>query len=263
MPSRSSLLHLARTITAFTLLIALVGGCLHSSPRKTLRIGLSPDAPPMVFLQNGELAGIEITLGQMLSKSLKREPQWVQLKWPDLIPALEANQIDIIMSGMSITEERAESILFTSPYMDVGQLVAIRWSDLQQRSDPRSMKAPGTRIGVGKGTTGETLVADRFPAAQIVSFDHTAGLVDGLRLGEVDFIVHDAPTIWHITAEPGGGDLIGLFRPLNQEFLAWAVAPQQLELKKKIDTLISEWKQEGQLDAAFNQWIPIRVNVGH
>ena len=109
MPSRSSLLHLARTITAFTLLIALAGGCLHSSPRKTLRIGLSPDAPPMVFLQNGELAGIEITLGQMLSKSLKREPQWVQLKWPDLIPALEANQIDIIMSGMSITEEVFQS----------------------------------------------------------------------------------------------------------------------------------------------------------
>ena len=215
----------------------------------------------MAFLQNGELAGVEVTLGQMLSKALDREPQWFQLKWSDLIPALKANQIDIIMSGMSITEERAETVLFTTAYRDVGQLVAIRWSDLQARSDPRSMKKPGSRIGVGRDTTGELLVTNRFPAAQIVPFDHTAELVAGLRDGKVDFIVHDAPTIWHITAETGGDDLVGLFRPLNQEFLAWAVAPDKRELKKEIDALIAEWKQNGQLDAAFNQWIPIQVNV--
>ena len=263
MASRSSLLHLVQNIATFFCVAAFAGACLHIPPRETLRIGLTPDAPPMAFLENGELAGVEVTLGQMLSKALDREPKWVQLKWQDLIPALKANQIDLIMSGMSITEERAETVLFTTPYMKVGQTVAIRWSDLQERSDPRTMKTPRTRIGVGRDTTGERLVADRFPAAQIIPFDHTAGLVAGLRQGEVDYIVHDAPTIWHITAEPGGGDLIGLFRPLNQEFLAWAVAPQQPELKNQIDPLIQKWKQDGQLDAAFNRWIPIRVNVGH
>ena len=262
MPARSSFPQMLRNIVAVIFVAGFAGACLHSSPREALRIGVTPDAPPMVFLQDGKLAGVEVTLGHMLSKALGREPKWIQLKWQDLIGALKANQIDIIMSGMSITEERSEHVLFTTPYWDVGQLVAIRWSDLQERSDPRSMKTPGARIGVGRDTTGERLVRNRFPAAQSVPFDHTTELVAGLRDGRVDFMVHDAPTIWHITAEPGGDDLVGLFRPLNQEFLAWAVASDKRELKNEIDALIAEWKQDGQLDAVFNQWIPIQVNVG-
>ncbi|MCH2186954.1 ABC transporter substrate-binding protein, partial [Myxococcota bacterium] len=183
MPSRSSFLHLGRSLAGLAFLFTFAGACLHTPGRETLRIGVSPDTPPMAFLENGELRGIEITLGQMLAKELNRKTQWVQLEWPDLISALKNDQIDIIMSGMSITEERAEEILFTSPYMEIGQLVAIRWSDIQQRSDQRSIKAPGARIGVGKATTGEALVKQRFPDAQTVPFDHTAELIAGLRQG--------------------------------------------------------------------------------
>ena len=262
MPTRLPLLSLAPALASIACLAIFSSACVHSSPREPLRIGLSPDSPPMAFLENGELAGIEVTLGQMLSDALDRQPQWIQLEWQELIPALKADRIDIIMSGMSITDERAEEVLFSSPYMEVGQLVAIRWSDIQSRSNSRSMKVSGARIGVGQATTGESLVIQRFPDAQIIPFAHTEGLIEALRQGKVDFIVHDAPTIWHITAAPSGEDFVGLFRPLNQEYLAWAVSPEQPELKKKIDGLIEQWEQDKKLKTVFNQWIPIRVNVG-
>src|SRR5512137_1243580 len=96
--------------------IAILLSCLSSigpllaqerlSEAGTLRVGVSPVFPPMVFRQGKELAGVEVDLARALGEKLGRKVIFVELPWEDQVEALNAGRIDIIMSSMSITMPR-------------------------------------------------------------------------------------------------------------------------------------------------------------
>ena len=80
-----------------------------------LRVGITPDFPPVIFKQAGKLAGVEVDFADLLSRELGRQVKFVELKRDDQISALLEGRTDIIMSGMSVTEPREIRIDFTSP----------------------------------------------------------------------------------------------------------------------------------------------------
>ena len=82
---------------------------------KDLRVGVAPDSPPLIYMDKGKLSGIEIAAAESLGKLMDRKIKYVEKPFNDLIPALESGEIDIIMSGMSITEERAKQVNFSKP----------------------------------------------------------------------------------------------------------------------------------------------------
>src|SRR5258708_11871996 len=73
---------------------------------KTLRVGITPDYPPLVFGQAGAVAGAEIDLARALAKELNRPVEFITLQRDDLINAIQDGRIDIVMSGMSVTKTR-------------------------------------------------------------------------------------------------------------------------------------------------------------
>ena len=227
-----------------------------------LRIGVTPNYPPIVFRAGNRLVGVEPELGAMLAAHLGRRPQWVDLAWGELIPSLERGDVDVVMSGMSITEERAERVLFSDPYLRVGQLGLIRRSDLDRFGQPAAIRRPGARVGYVRGTTGQALVERELAGAEPVAFEDAAAGVQGLRAHEIDFFVHDAPTIWRVTMDAQGDDVVGLFRPLSDEQLAWAVARGDVALKRQLDAALAEWRATSRLEPVLNRWIPVRVQVG-
>jgi len=91
-----------------------------------LRVGVTPNAPPMIFKQGEALTGVEAELAQALGSDLGRKIVFVELKWEDLIDALCENRIDIIMSAMSITLSRSYRVAFTDPYLNIGQIALTR-----------------------------------------------------------------------------------------------------------------------------------------
>jgi ABC-type amino acid transport substrate-binding protein len=72
-----------------------------------LKVGMSPDYPPLAFKQEGRVVGIEADNIQALSNLIGQKLRVVEMPFAQLIPALQAGEIDIIMSGLSVTEERA------------------------------------------------------------------------------------------------------------------------------------------------------------
>src|SRR5215831_6165331 len=82
-----------------------------------LRVGLAPQYPPIAFTQDGRVTGLEVDCAHGVAGELGRQVTFIELDWDALIPALEAGQIDIIMSGMSITDARAQRVWFVSPYL--------------------------------------------------------------------------------------------------------------------------------------------------
>jgi polar amino acid transport system substrate-binding protein len=88
------------------------------APKPALRIGMTPNYPPLVFKREGAVVGIEADFAARLGQFLQRKIELVELPWPLLIPALQQGHIDVIMSGMSVTPERERTVLFAEPYLE-------------------------------------------------------------------------------------------------------------------------------------------------
>jgi ABC-type amino acid transport substrate-binding protein len=258
----------ARTILigcfALIFCVALVGcaglgGGIGNGP--PLRVGVSPDYPPVIFESEGEIVGIEADLARIVGESLNRPIEFSRYPFSELLDALERGEIDIVMSGLSVTPEREERVQFTVPYMEVGQLAVIRSRDIARFGRIQGIRRIGARIGYQLGTTGETFAATNLPRAASFGFENVEAGLRSLRADRIDYFIHDAPTVWRLTGNLENRDLHGLYRPLTKEHLAWAVRRDDSELRRVLDVTLSHWKREGLIHPIVQRWIPVRVTI--
>jgi polar amino acid transport system substrate-binding protein len=249
--------------------LLLLLGCSASENRpaqpeaveEVLRVGVTPNYAPLVFKEDGEIKGIEADLAHKFSKESGVRIVFQELPWADLIPALREGRIDVIMSGMSITADRAELISFTVPYLHVGQMVLIRKDDYLQLVEPGAMSRAGSRVGYQTGTTGEKYARASLGEAELVGVADAAEGIAALRAERIDFFLHDAPTVWRTTGRQRteNDDLLGLYTPLTDEYLAWAVRLEDEDtLGDQLSDALLRWQGTGQLKRVFDRWITVR-----
>src|SRR5690349_13953291 len=103
-----------RLLIAAAALAMLIGG----ANAQQVRIASEGAYAPWNFIDEatGQLAGFEIDLGNELCKRAQMDCVWIQNAWDSMIPNLNAGNYDAIMAGMSITDERKQSIDFTQNY---------------------------------------------------------------------------------------------------------------------------------------------------
>ena len=117
----------------FLILVALLfAGCATTQPaapvdnRGALRVGITPDYPPMIFKQGDRITGAEAHFALRLAEGLGKTVQYVELRWDQQISALMEGKTDLIMSGMTITDARKARIDFTDPYLKSGLVTLMR-----------------------------------------------------------------------------------------------------------------------------------------
>lgn len=228
---------------------------------KDLRVGIAPDAPPFAYLENGKLTGIEVAAAESLGKLLNRDVEFIETAFPELIPALESGKIDIIMSGMSITDDRSQRVSFTKSYMDAGQMAIIRFEDAGRLGFKGSIFRPGSKVAVEKGTTGEAFSSQHLRKAEVTVYATLAESLDKLRQREVDFLIHDAPVSWSLANNRDTQDLMSLNHAMTEEHLAWAVSKNNPELLTAVNKNLDELQSRGIIRAIIKQWIPVTVEV--
>ena len=242
-------------------LLGLLGGCA-SGP--DLRVGIAPNYPPLACMQNGVLAGVEPDLAQQLARQTGRSIRYEVIPFDRLNPALQAGQLDLIMAGMSITAERQRQVSFTDSYLKVGQMLLIREKEIKRF--PRALfdQSAGVRIGVEKGSTGEQYALKTFAWGGVTHFDTTEAGVRALEQGSIDCFVHDAPTVWRFSADLATQHqgLVGLFEPLTDEPLAWAVRKNDPALLEQLNQELARMRREGRLQEILSKWIKTQVLVG-
>jgi len=252
----------------FVLLALFFGACgtlrTESKPKELppapLRVGVFPYYPPMIFKEKNQVKGAEADLAVRLAKALGREADFFELGWDRLIPALMENKIDIIMSGMTITEARKARVNFTHPYIKIGLMTLMRAEDASQFDSLASIRESFSTIGVVKGTTGETFVRKNFSkAANIISFQKANEASKLLIQRRIDLFVHDGPSIIWLVSE-NEGVLKGYWEPLNEEYLGWAVNREDPDLLLKANSILSNWEKEGTLKEVLTLWLPYLKN---
>jgi polar amino acid transport system substrate-binding protein len=178
---------------------------------------MAPNYPPIIFKQQGRLTGLEADLARGLDGELGRRVELVELDWEDLIPALEDGRIDVIMSGMSITEARAQHVRFVTHYLRIGQMAIIRKADSLLLGSPSMLADTTRRVGFSAGTTGATYVKENMPQAEQVPMTSADAALDALRAGTIDAFIHDAVTAWRVGENESTDTLTTTFSPLTEE----------------------------------------------
>jgi len=254
-----------RSLSAFVILALTFSACSTFSSKEkgepgVMRVGINTSYPPLGFEQDGKVQGVEADFAQMLGKQLGKEIRFVPLPLKDLIPALEKDRIDIIMAGMSVTEARAKKVAFCEPYARVGQMALVRKEDYNKYRAANALNWPTSRVGVKDHSTGERFAKQSLGAAKVVEFNTVDEGIAALRAGQVDFFIHDAPTIWRVAGSPlkADPDLAGLYTPLTEEYLAWAVRKDDTATREQLNAIVAKWKTDGQIQTVLDKWVPIR-----
>ena len=227
----------------------------------SLRVGVNPEYPPLVFKKEGRLVGIEPDNARAVGEIIGRKIQWVEMPFEKLIPSLLAGDIDVIMSGFSVTAARSAQVMYADSYMLVGQMAILHRDKLARFAQPWSIYRPGVRIGVEPGTTGAAFAERELKEAKIVPVQDSGVAFAALREDKIDLYIHDAPTSWQLATNQDNADLLSLYSPLTEEMLAWAVRPDDAILAGELNRALRTMKANGTLQYILNRWIPVRVEV--
>ena len=228
---------------------------------QVLKVGLSPDYPPLQYKQDGRIVGVEPDNARAVAKILGRELALFEYPFDELIPALEQGRIDVIMSGLSVTAERSQRVAFAEPYLQVGQMAILHRDRIGSFAQPWAIYNEGVRVGVEPGTTGAAFAERELTDAVVSYFANPTAAFAGLRADEIDLYIHDAPTAWQLANSMDTDDLISTYKPLTTEYLAWAVRNDDEQLLTDLSRALREMRSSGTLQYIINRWIPVQIQV--
>ena len=231
----------------------------------SLKVGVSVNSPPFVYLQGKQPVGLEPELASELGKFLKRPVRFVEVKWIDQIPTLLEGRTDIIMSGMSITAMREARIAFSDSYLKTGQMAMVRREDKNRYSQGYAtvlQQAPTKVIGAVKGTTGEQFVLKDLGTAKKIRLFNTSSeginaLTATFETRRIDILIHDGPILISELAERQSIDLALVPSLLTEEYLAWGIRKNDPELLESVNRFLKTMKENGRLVSIVQRWIPL------
>jgi polar amino acid transport system substrate-binding protein len=257
------------------LITCVIAGCAtttdsrvaeHALPQVTepapppLLVGITPNNPPMIFKLQGRITGLETDLAKRLGAELNRPVEFVELPWEQQIDALLYGRIDIIMSGMTITEARKVRINFTIPYLKSGLVAAVRASDESKYKTVENIIGSHDSVGVMEGTTSEAFVRKNMPKSQrILVLKKLSDAALELKDRRIDIFIYDAPAIVWLVSE-NEATLRGVWKPLNEEYLGWGVRRDDKEFLAHVDAILTRWKSDGTLKEVILKWLPYWKN---
>lgn len=237
----------------FILSFGLVGcGKQEAKPAKILKVGSEAAFAPFEFQDEGskDYVGFDIDLIKAIGKQMGSEVQIQNMGFDGLIPALEADNIDVAISAMTITEERAKKVSFSKPYYKSGLTMVVR-------TDNTNIKTfndlEGKKVAVQIGTTGAD-EAKKLKNAQIREFNSAPESFLELKAGGVDAVVNDRPVNEYYIAKAGGKDAKIVGEPLTAEDYGIAASSKNKELVAQIDKALDELKKNGEYEKIYVKW---------
>ncbi len=222
-----------------------------------LRVGVSTNAPPLIYKNRNKIMGLEADFAKKLGKFTGKKVEFIELDWDSQIPALKNNKIDIIMSAMSITQPRQYRISFTNPYLRSGQILLVRLNEKARFSTGIfSLMNSNHVIGTVKNTTGDLFITSTINGVEVKRFNNSANAVQALIDKRIDAFVYDAPMVCHYAAINENAKLTPILTLATEEYLAWGISKENPELLEQANAFIAELKDEQQLQQMVRNRIP-------
>jgi ABC-type amino acid transport substrate-binding protein len=219
-----------------------------------LRVGMDATYRPFEFVgEDGQITGVSVEIGRRIAAELGREVVFENIQFDGLVTALKTGAIDLIISSMTATPERRKSLLFSEPYVRTGLSVLVAAdSPLQAAGD---LTAPGRRLVVRIGTTGESWCAEHCKDAVLVRLDSDAACVLEVINGTVDGWVYDQISVLnHHRQHPRRTRAI--LEPLRVEQWAVGMRPsEQAETVQAVNRALAGMRADGTFSALAERFL--------
>jgi len=233
----------------------LAGALDEIVKRGTLRVGTNPGYMPFELTnQRGEIVGFDIDMANSMAKSMGVELELVPIAWDGIIAGLLTDKFDIIISGMTLTQERNLRINFAQPYIVIGQSVLVNNKHESTIRDYRDLNDPKYTIGSMLGTTGEKAAKRMISNAKYISYETEQEGVLEVVNGKIDAFVYDLPYNAIAKIQRGGGKVYHLDEPFTYEPLAWAVRQGDVDFLNWLNNYLFQVKNDGTYEHIFNKW---------
>jgi polar amino acid transport system substrate-binding protein len=252
-------------VLCFTVLPAALGADIELAKKSTLeeildrgelRVGFEAGYLPFEMAdKKGNFIGFDIDVAKEMAKAMGVKFVPVNTAWDGIIPALVTKKFDILISGMTITQERNLKINFADPYIIVGQTILLNKKHEGKITSYKDLNDPKYIITSKLGTTGEQAIKRLIPRATYKSFEvETEAALECLN-GKADATVYDLPFCATFMAQQGAGKLIFLDKPFTYEPLAWAINKGDPDFMNWLNNFLRQLKNDGRYDRIYSKWI--------
>ena len=215
------------------LLVALmVLGTAAAAMADTLTMGTNASFPPYEYYENNQIVGIDAEIAAAIAEKLGMELKIEDMDFKAIIPAVTEGKIDFGMAGMTVTEERLQSVNFSETYATGIQAIIVKEDSEITSVDDLYAEGAAWKIGVQDSTTGDIYCTDDFGEDRVSKYAVGADAVEALKTGKVDCV----------DANEGLKILDGAY---TEEEYAICVNLENTELLDKINGALKELIEDG------------------
>lgn len=221
--------------------------------RGEIIIGTDATYPPMESVDaEGNLEGVDMDIGKEIAADLGVKPVFKNISWDEIFNALRDGEIDVIISSVTITPQRAESMSFSDPYFNAGQVIVIK---SENQDVIKGVEDLGNRIlGVQTGTTSEEQAKSIVDSpSEPRGYENYNLAKKALLDGEIDAIIVDYPAAVGLVSSEENLQIAG--EPFTQEFYGVVVRKDETSLLAEINKTIRRLKKEGTLRDLEIKWL--------
>lgn len=225
------------------------------STRGELVVGTSGSMPPLnMKTKDGRLVGYEMDLAKRIADFMGVKLRVETMPFSELLPALQAGKVDMVLSGMSMTPERNLKFAFVGPYRISGKSVLAKAATLSRVDEVSKIKASEVTLVALKGSTSQGFVETVLPNVKLVTVGAYDEAVKMILEDKAHAMVADHPICVTTVLRYPDKDLVALITPFTYEPLGIAVPPNDPLLVNWLENLLESLDGMGELQALNDKW---------
>lgn len=252
-------------------LVMIMSVCILASCGKSekLTMATNPNFPPYEYIDDNKIVGIDAEIAEKIAEKLGMELEIVETEFGSIIGGVQTGKYDMGMAGMTVTDERLESVNFTDSYATGIQVVVVPkdseyesfedfYAEIDADGTPVSVKED-ISIGVQEDTTGDIYCSDTpdnwgFGEDHVTSYKNPADAIQALVAGKHTAVILDnEPAKAFVEQNEGLKILDGAY---TEENYAICLAKENTELLEKINTALKELTEDGTIAGIVEKYIP-------
>ncbi len=220
-----------------------------------LTIGLTGKQPPFSLeSKNGALIGYEVDLSTYLANAMGVRLKLVEMPFPELLPSLESAQVDMVMSGITMTTARNMNVAFVGPYISTGKSLLTKSEKYATISSYEELNSKKIRIVTLRGSTSEEFVLENIPDASLELVDGYEEAIERIKNDVVDIMIADYAQCIFASLKYTEDNLLVLNNTFTNERIGIALPPDDALLINLVRNFLGELRESGELDQLENKW---------
>lgn len=223
----------------------------QSEEKKVLKAGMEATFAPFEFKDaDGNITGFDADLIKAIGEAVGYDVELSHVEWEGLDPALNTGQLDVVISAVTITDERKLEADFTEPYFEATQIIAVREdSQVAGLADLANLK-----VGVQANTTGQYVCEDAgIPDDMIVKYPTVPDAMMNLANGSLDAVLADEPVVLNYLVNNSEMKFKTVKDDFEKEFYGIKVKKGNSELLEQLNNGLKTIRENGKYDEVYNK----------